>query len=397
MQRRRFMQALAATPIALGSGRVFAAPAAPDTRFLMVFLRGGYDAANLLIPHNSSLYYESRPTIAVPKPDAGNAGSALPLDADWSLHPSLRDTIYPLWKKGQASFIPFAGTHDLTRSHFETQDSIEGGQPLDGPREYGSGFLNRLAEELGRKASAVAFTDGIPIVMKGAASVPNLSLKAYGKAPFDDRQMTLLTDMYAGSPLQPVVAEGLSLKREVAKDYDAEQQAANRNAISAKGFELEARRMARMMQGKFNLGFIDVGGWDTHVNEGGAQGTLANNLDNLGKGLAGFAQEIGPAWKDTVVMVVSEFGRTFKENGTKGTDHGHGSVHWVLGGGIKGGKIHGQQVALAPDMLNQKRDYPVLNEYRAVMGGLFARLYGLNGDALARVFPRAIPADIGLV
>jgi uncharacterized protein (DUF1501 family) len=134
------------------------------------------------------------------------------------------------------------------------------------------------------------------------------------------------------------------------------------------------------------------------VNEGGATGYLAGRLGELGRGLAGYADEIGPAaWNDTTVVVVSEFGRTFRENGDKGTDHGHGSVYWVMGGRINGGRLLGEQVAITQASLNQDRDYPVLNEYRAMLGGLFQRLYGLDARRLDAVFPGAQPADLKLV
>lgn len=155
--------------------------------------------------------------------------------------------------------------------------------------------------------------------------------------------------------------------------------------------------MAGLMREKFNLGFIDVGGWDTHVNQGGAQGQLANLLDNLGRGIAGFSEEMGPAWRNTTVVAISEFGRTFRENGTRGTDHGHGTVYWVAGGNVRGGRIVGEQVAVAQSTLNQNRDYPVLNDYRPVLGGLFRRLYGLDDSRLAQVFPGSRPREIGLV
>jgi uncharacterized protein (DUF1501 family) len=142
---------------------------------------------------------------------------------------------------------------------------------------------------------------------------------------------------------------------------------------------------------------VDVGGWDTHVAQGAATGALANRFEELGRGLAGFADEMGPAWKSTVVVVVSEFGRTFRENGNRGTDHGHGTVFWVLGGGVGGGRVVGEQQALTATTLFQNRDYPVLNDYRAVLGGLFARLYGLNAAAVARVFPGTKGADLRLV
>ena len=152
------------------------------------------------------------------------------------------------------------------------------------------------------------------------------------------------------------------------------------------------------MRDRFNLGFVDVGGWDTHVNEGGATGYLAGRLGELGRGLAGFADEIGPAaWHDTVVVVISEFGRTFRENGNRGADHGHGSVYWVLGGAVNGGRLAGAQAPVTEANLNQDRDYPVLTDYRALFGGVFRRIYGLSGDRMNMVFPGATPSDLKLV
>lgn len=395
--------------------QAFAAPGAADARFLLVFLRGGYDAANVVIPVASDFYYESRPTIAIPRPDPANRNAAVPLArpgdaATWALHPALEASMLPLWQEGQLAFVPFAGTDDLTRSHFETQDSMESGMPVADPgrgvQTYGSGFLNRLAAALGSEASPIAFTDGLPIVMSGEVLVPNVSLKGTGRPAFDDRQVSVLSKMYAGTRFEPLLAEGLQLRKTVAEeaasmagggDYSAEMAAANRRAISAKGFELEARRMAALMRREFNIGFIDVGGWDTHVNEGGPQGQLATLLADLGQGLAGFADQMGPAWGRTVVVVLSEFGRTFRENGTRGTDHGHGSVHWVLGGAVHGGRLVGEQVAVTAQALNQNRDFPVLTNYRGLIGGLLKRIYSLDANRLAHVFPASAPVDLGLV
>jgi uncharacterized protein (DUF1501 family) len=394
--------------------QAFAAPGAGGAKFLLVFLRGGYDAANVVIPVSSDLYYEVRPTIALPKPDRANPGAAISLARPneavrWGLHPALKDSMLPLWQKGQLAFVPFAGTEDLTRSHFETQDSIESGLPVSAPgsvpHAYGSGFLNRLAAALDAGAAPVAFTDGLPMVMSGDVIVPNVSLKGTGRAPFDDRQMELLSSMYAGTRFQPLISEGFDLRKTVAEQAEmmakggmpGEMQAANRNALTAKGFELEARRMAGLMMDKFNIGFIDVGGWDTHVNQGNAQGQLASLLTSLGQGLAGFAEQMGPAWNQTVVFVLSEFGRTFRENGTHGTDHGHGSVHWVLGGAVHGGRIAGEQIAVTAQTLNQNRDFPVLTEYRGLLGGIFKRMYMLDLSRIERVFPNTVPLDLGLV
>jgi uncharacterized protein (DUF1501 family) len=383
------------TATGMHAGNLFAAPATQN-RFLLVFLRGGYDAANLLVPYSSSFYYESRPTIAIAKPDPKNMQSGVALDGNWALHPSLRDSIAPFYTRKEALFMPFSGTDDLTRSHFETQDSIELGQTISNNRSFSSGFMNRLSQVIAG-SQPISFTDALPTIFKGETNVANVSLKGVGKPPFDARQSAILADMYAGHPLEDAVREGLDLRQEVGREIDKEMQAANRDAITPKGFELEARRMARLMRERYQLGFVDVGGWDTHVNEGGASGALAGNLDNLGRGLSAFAQEMGTMWKQTVVVVISEFGRTFRENGTRGTDHGHGTVYWVLGGGINGGRIAGEQTRVDQASLFQNRDFPVLNDYRAVLGGLFKRMYGLSNDDLQIVFPGTPSRDYSII
>src|SRR5258708_4586212 len=173
MDRRKALQGMAATALAVPSARLFAAPSS-GARLLLVFMRGGYDAANLLVPAASSFYYESRPRIAVPAPGAG-ANAALALDADWALHPALRGSLMPLYEKTQLAFVPFAGTDDLTRSHFETQDSIELGQPVHSSRNYNSGFMARLATVLTR-TKPIAYTEQLPLVFRGGHSIPNVGI-----------------------------------------------------------------------------------------------------------------------------------------------------------------------------------------------------------------------------
>lgn len=397
MQRRELLKWLGAAPLAgMCSSQVLAAPNAP-AKLLVVFLRGGYDAASLLVPTSSDFYYQSRPNIAIPKPSA-DPNASLALTPDWALHPALKASIYPLYQAQQAVFIPFAGTDDLTRSHFETQDTIELGQGA-GRRNYRSGFMNRLAAALnGSQAPAsISFTDQLPLIFQGTMNVPNVSLRNISKSALDDRQNSVIASMYANQALEKQVREGFAIKDEVAREMTAEMEAASRNAITAKGFELEVHRVASLMKDKYQLGFIDVGGWDTHVGQGAATGYLAGRFEELGRGLATFAREMGPDWNKTVVVVVSEFGRTFRENGNRGTDHGHGTVYWVLGGGISGGKVAGDQIALDARTIFQNRDYPVLNEYRAIFAGLFGQMYGLNSQRLADVFPDVAPRNLGLV
>lgn len=397
---RRHLLTLAAAAMGAGvTGRLFAAPAS-GPRFLLVFLRGGYDSSNLLIPYSSDDYYEARPTIAIARPDPTSSTGALALTADWALAPAVRDTIGRLYQAGQVSFVPFSGTDDLSRSHFETQDSIELGQSSGAARDYRSGFLGRLSDTLlgsSNNAQPIAFTAALPLAFAGSTTIPNLSLKSVGKPPFDERQSRILSDMYSGHRLEAAVRDGLELRQEVAQEMADEMTAANRGAISIKGFELEAERMALLMRDKYRIGFVDVGGWDTHVGEGAAQGSLPTNLAGLGRGMQTFAQALGGEWSNTIVVVLSEFGRTFRENGNHGTDHGHGTVYWVLGGAIKGGAIVGEQQRVRRATLLQDRDYPVLNDYRGTLGGIFRSLWGLSATQGRRIFPQVPPVDLRIV
>jgi uncharacterized protein (DUF1501 family) len=396
MNRRELIKAFATLAPLTVAGRVWAAPST-DARLLVVFLRGAYDAANVVVPVSSDFYYASRPTLAIAKPDVGNPNAALSLNSDWALHPALRDSIYPLWAKREIAFIPFAGSSDdLSRSHFETQDTIELGQAVGGSRDYRSGFMSRLAAELTR-VKPIAFTDQLPLTFRGQAQIPNIGLNAVGKPGIDDRQARLIKEMYARSDLASAVEEGFKVRDDVYRSISEEMNAANRGAVSPRGFELSARRIGRLMREQYNLGFVDVGGWDTHVNQGAATGYLGDRLGELGRALAGFAEEIGPAWRDTVVVTISEFGRTFRENGDRGTDHGHGSVYWVMGGGINGGRILGEQVKVDQSKLFQNRDYPVMTDYRSLFAGLFQRMYGLQLTSLQRIFASVHPAELGIV
>lgn len=398
VHRRDLLRGAATALPMVVAGRAYAAPQA-GSRLLVVFLRGAYDAANIVAPTGADFYHQARPTIGLRRPDPLDAAAPSPLDADWSLHPALRDSILPLWGLRQLAFIPFAGTDDMSRSHFETQDTIELGQPVGGHRDYGSGFMARLATILGRDDRPIAFTDQLPLCFHGGVDpVPNLALANVGK-PIDAHMAGLIAAMYQDDPLlRGAVAEGFQVRDTVYQALQGEMAAASRGAVSAKGFELSARRIGTVMRHRFNLAFVDVGGWDTHVDQGGATGYLADCIAELGRGLAGFVDALGPAaWRTTTVVVVSEFGRTFRENGDRGTDHGHGSVYWVMGGGLSGGRMAGEQVALSEATLNQRRDLPVLTDYRALIGGLVQRQFGLSEARIASLFPQARPQDLHLI
>ncbi|MDE2306706.1 MAG: DUF1501 domain-containing protein [Xanthomonadaceae bacterium] len=399
MNRREFLLAAASASAASTlpfCGRLFATPA-DLPRFLLVFLRGGYDCNNLLVPHGSDFYYESRPTLAIARPDASDPRSAIALDANWGLNPVLRDSIHPLWQRRQIAFVPFAGTDDLSRSHFETQDNIESGEPTAHRGSFRSGFLARLAGVL-PAVSPIAFTSALPLSFQGAGKdIPNILLRGDPRAHFDARQSAILAQMYRGTPLAAATADGLALPQTISRELRDEMLQAGRGAPGAGGFADVTKRIAALMRERYRLGFVDLGGWDTHVNQGSVSGGLANNLRGLGAGLAAYAEALGDEWNNTVVVVLSEFGRTFRENGGKGTDHGHGTVYWVLGGRVAGGRIAGEQVAVAPANLLQNRDYPVLNNYRDLIGGVLKRIWNLSDDRMQTVFPGATPRDLRLV
>lgn len=415
-QRRTLLRTLATASLSLGTSHLWAGPASAP-RLLVVFLRGAYDATHLLVPHTSDDYYAARPTLAIPRalqgdtrePASATRDTAMPLDRDWALHPAAATALAPLWQRGQLAFVPFAGTDNLSRSHFETQDSIELGLPTHaaphasrGEAPPRSGFLNRLLTTLDAKApAAAAFTEPLPLVLRGAHPVPNLPLRAItgqGHRRLDARQQQLIDQMYADTGLQAAVRSGFASRAEAEQALQAEMTMADRQALTSRSFEGQARRLAVLLRDRYRIGFIDVGGWDTHVRQGAAHGPLADRLGELSRGLAALADGLGTAaWRDTTVVVISEFGRTFRENGSGGTDHGHGTTYWVLGGSVRGGRIAGEQTAVRFNTLLQNRDLPVLNDYRGVLGGLMQRQYGLSMDQLQQVFPGALPLDLRLL
>lgn len=395
--RRRLLGAAALAGLAT-PWRLRAAPA-DSPRLLVVFLRGACDMASLLVPAASDDYLTARPRIAIARPGGGlEAALTLPGEVDWALAPALGDSLLPFYARGELAFVPFTGIHDLSRSHFETQDRLEMGAADGSPAEVRrSGWMNRLAAEIGAgRGEVIALTRELPLILRGDIAVPNQALDGASLAGIDARQAARLRQMYAGTALAGAVDDGLEVRRMAQQDLAPGMEPAGRGAISARGFEGEARRIARLMRERWRLGFVDIGGWDTHVGQGGATGALATRAGELGRGLAGFAAELGEAaWRDTVVVVMSEFGRTFRENGSRGTDHGHGTTWMVLGGAVRGGRIAGEQVPVGFATLHQGRDWPVLNDYRVLLAGLLGRMYGLDAARLARVFDARVAGASG--
>lgn len=411
MDRREFLKYVASTAGVAGlsmlSNRVWAVPSVYGStpKLLVVLLRGAYDGNNLLVPHASSAYYAARPNIAIPKPNLKDEKACLDIGQGYGLPPVLKDNLFAMYKAKQVAFIPFAGTPETSRSHFEAQDLMEMGQKNQSHRHlnYSSGFLNRLVELLTSnkiQTGGISFTSNLPLMFKGNIAIPNISVKGNVRDMANDHRSDLVRKMYSDTDkISTMVQTEFTLRKEVSAELSKEMAESGKGAAPAQGFAKEAQAMAALMRDNplYSIGFVDVGGWDTHTNQGSSTGTLSTNLDRLSSGLKLFSETIGASlWQQTVVVVMSEFGRTFKENGNRGTDHGFGNTMWVLSCGISGGKVAGQLQAITEKTLNQGRDMPILNDYRFVLGHLLQKMYGLTQTQLEYVFPEIQLQNYGL-
>ncbi|MBV9551501.1 MAG: DUF1501 domain-containing protein [Alphaproteobacteria bacterium] len=396
--RRRELLGLAggaAMATALGSIRVAGAEAAPK-RLVVVMLRGAVDGLNVVVPYGEAAYYDGRPTIAIQKPGADNG--ALALDGHFGLHPALA-ALTPLWTDRQLAFIHAAGSPDPSRSHFDAQQFIENGTP--GRATTPDGWLNRtLAAMPGPRSPTDALSVGptLPFILKGPVAVANLPLGPRAAQPMaiDKPEIASAFDkLYAGAGKQAdAYRQGRQARTQLVADMSAEQQMADNGAPPADAFAGIAGRLAQLLvqDPHIRLAFASLGGWDTHVNQGNHTGQLAGRLKPLGEGLATFAKALGPTWNDTIVVVISEFGRTVRENGNTGTDHGHGNVIWLAGGRVNGGKVYGDWPGLATGQLYEGRDLAVTTDFRHPLGAILERHLRLDDKALAKIFPGMPPA-----
>ncbi|HLN24922.1 MAG TPA: DUF1501 domain-containing protein [Patescibacteria group bacterium] len=402
MARRRFLElagaALGATVLPLGGRSWALAAEAPVTRRLVVvMLRGAVDGLNVVAPYGDPLYAPLRPNIGLAAP--GSAEGLLDLDGHFGLHPALA-AVMPLWQSRRLAFVHACGSPDPSRSHFDAQDYMESATP--GVRTTADGWMNRLVGVLPAPhapTQAISLGATRPRILGGAQPTSNLSLGPNAGKPMPvDRPAvaSAFAGLYGGSDaLSRAYQDGQMARQELSADMQAEQAAADNGAVNAKGFPAIAARLANLLSrdDHIQLAFADLGGWDTHVNQGAAKGQLAAHLQPLGEGLAALAQGLGPQLDGTVVLVMSEFGRTARENGNKGTDHGHGNVMWVLGGQVAGGRIHGAWPGLAPDALYQGRDLAVTTDFRRVIAAALKHHLGLGDRQIATVLPPSPPFD----
>ncbi len=402
MKRRDFLKLSAAgaaglTLVSVGAhGWAAQNRSGATQRLVVVFLRGAVDGLNVVVPYGDAAYYEMRPTIAIARP--GTEGGALGLDGHFGLHPAL-SPLMPMWKEHSLAFIHASGSPDETRSHFDAQDYMESGTP--GIKSTVDGWMNRLLAELPgprRSTDAVNFGPVMPRILSGKIDVASVaSGRAAGKPMVLDRPVVeaAFDSMYAGTDnLSRAYREGQTARKQIMTDLKQEMMAADNGAPSPAGFPDDTARLADLIRKDANveLAFFGLGGWDTHVNQGSAKGQLANHLTQLAEGLAALRTGLGDSWRDTVVIVMSEFGRTAHENGNGGTDHGHGNVMWVMGGPIAGGKVYGRWPGLDEEELHEGRDLAVTTDFRSTIAAILVDHMGLGAASIARVFPDA-PLD----
>lgn len=360
-------------------------------RMVMVFLRGAVDGLNVVIPHGDPAYYQARPTIAVARP--GGPNGVIDLTGYFGMHPALR-ALHPYWDSGQLAFVHASGSPDASRSHFEAQDYMETGTP--GQHNTRDGWLNRALGALPRSNSPVqALTVGeaLPRILTGPQVVANMPTGRNAGRPTVLDQPAVnqaFGALYAEDPvLGKAYRDGLAARKTLMAEMSEEQRVADNGAPLPNGLALDTARLGRLMRGdpRIRLGFLAVGGWDTHINQGSGTGQLANRLTPLAEGLATLAAELGPAFNDTVIVVMSEFGRTFRENGNGGTDHGHGNAMWLLGGNVRGRRIYGEWPGLTTAALNEGRDLAVTTDFRAVLALLAQQHMRVGDAAMQKIFP----------
>ncbi|MBN3958181.1 DUF1501 domain-containing protein [Nostoc sp. NMS8] len=373
-----------------------ATPNSDQKRLIVIFLRGAVDGLNIVVPYSETAYYQARPQIAIPQP--GKEGGVIDLDGRFGLHPVL-DFLMPFWQQKSLAFVHACGSPDPTRSHFDAQEYMESATP--GNKHTQDGWMNRLLGVISQKTpiQAVSVGETTPWILSGRMPVANIASgrNANRPLPIDRPQLAAVFDqLYGGNDaLSQTYQQGRMARQAIMNDLDSEMKMANNGAPSPDGFASDAQRLAQLMlkDPRIELGFIALGGWDTHVNQGSTQGLLARNLKKLGSGLATLVEGLGSVYQNTTIVVMSEFGRTVKQNDNGGTDHGHGNVMWVLGGNIRGGKVYGEWPGLSTTQLYQGRDLAITTDFRDVISAVLSDHLHLNEAKLNHVLPNYVSAE----
>jgi uncharacterized protein (DUF1501 family) len=348
----------------------------------------------MVIPHNDARYYDLRKTIAIPEPGKHDRNASLPLDDQFSLHPALRP-LHELYQEGKLIAIPACGSPAGTRSHFDAQDYMESG--VAGNKQIRDGWMNRAIVELEAQSpfAAIALTTTLPRAMRGnepAINIPELgryeigNADATGKIRRDADASRLLAAMYAKSRMAASATHSFAALDSLRK----RKYRSSEVNYPEDDFARQLNQLAQLVKSDLGvrLAFVEIGGWDTHANQGGAVGQLAGNLYQLGNGLAAFFEDLGAQHTANVVVItMSEFGRTVKQNGNQGTDHGHGTTFLIMGA-VAGGRVLGDFPGLSTDQLYDGRDVNVTTDYRDVLADILHHHMGFG--SLQRVFPNHV-------
>lgn len=352
---------------------------------ICLFQRGAADALNMIVPHGDPAYYALRPAIAIPRPVAGVARAAIDLDGFYGLHPSLAP-IKALWDRGLVAPVHAVGSPSSTRSHFDAQDYMESGTPDD--KSTRDGWLNRYLATEGTCESctpapfrAVAMTAQTPRILDGKASTIAMSNLNQFAVRTTGTQAERLEALYRTGSADVVHAAGSEMFDAVKalKAANPQQYIPQNDAeYPRSAFGQHLRQIAQLIKADVGLeiAFADVGGWDTHVNQGGATGQLANRFDDFARSIYALVTDLGDRMADVAIMTMSEFGRTARQNGNGGTDHGHAGAMFVIGGSVVGKKVHGRWPGLAPEVLYEGRDLALTTDFRSVFGEVAAKHLG---------------------
>ena len=355
-------------------------------QLIAIFQRGAVDGLNMVVPFGEGEYYKARPSIAIVRPGAGD-GAALDLDGFFGFNPLL-PPLKPFWAARQLPIVHASGSPDITRSHFDAQDYMETATP--GVKSTGDGWLNRYLQarqvEGATPFRAVALSGQVPRMLQGPS--PTLAMSQIGQFGIRAGQASETVNasfeaLYASAADRVLNGTGREAFEAIKmlKTNDPLRYEPERGAdYPRSAFGQALKQIAQLIKSNvgIEIAFADVGGWDTHINQGAAQGQLAGRLDDFSRSIAALVTDLGDRMADTVVLTMSEFGRKVSENGNRGTDHGHGNAMMVLGGGVRGGHVYGKWPGLAPEHRFEGRDLAVTTDFRDVFGEIVVRHLGVQ-------------------
>lgn len=405
--RRLFLRQGGMALLSLGFAPAFVSRIAAESAerrklLIVVFQRGAVDGLNMVVPYGEADYYRARPSIAIAKP--GSPDGAIDLNGFFGLHPRM-SAFKPLWDRGELAIVHASGSHDTTRSHFDAQDYMESATP--GLKSTPDGWLNRYLQGSGIREQGtgtrdqgsgsrsplrgVALTKQMPRALQGAA--PALAIGSTDQFTVADMSArTSFEELYRAAQdktLHGTGGEAFDAMKTLAQKTTGAYQPANGATYPRTPFGQALREIARLAKSDVGLeiAFAESTQWDHHVNEGAAAGQIANRLEDFSRGVAALALDLGDRMADTVILTMSEFGRAVAENGSRGTDHGHGNAMFVIGGGVKGREVYGKWPGLRVDDRYEGRDLAVTTDFRDIFSEILMKHLGADRATAARVFP----------